>query len=190
VAAALALGGCGTLGEATPFDPEEFRSEPGWLVVSDVPVSLQRRSTDCGTAALSMVLAYWQVPLDDTDLSASGLLVPGKGARAKDLRDFARRKGLESFLIHGEWEDLLKEISRGHPVIVGLVKPADSGAVTHYEVVVAVHPDRGIVVTHDPAAGWQQNSRSGFRKEWDPAGYLTLVFYRADGDSSPSDTSP
>jgi len=176
----LALAGCSYLGEATSFDPDELHRSPGWIAVPEVPVVRQREAADCGTAALQMVLSYWKIPISESDLDRFCPALPGKGTRAGDLRDFARKEGLESYLIHGEWDDLRRELAKGHPVIVGLVKRHASGALTHYEVVVAVHPERGLVVTHDPAAGWQQNSLSGFRKEWDPAGYLTLVCFRGE----------
>ncbi|HLY75113.1 MAG TPA: cysteine peptidase family C39 domain-containing protein [Planctomycetota bacterium] len=181
----LVLAGCGYLGEAKDFDPAELASEPGWIAVSGVPVELQKRAEDCGTAALSMVFEYWRIPLEG--VKSDALLVPGKGTAARDLRDLGRKNGLESYLIHGEWSDLRNEVSRGHPVIVGLLKLGRSGLVTHYEVVVAIHPDRDLVVTHDPACGWRQNSRSGFQKEWDPAGYLTLVFYPPPRQASSSE---
>ena len=187
--AALALAapaGCAYRGEARDFDPAELDTGPGWVAATGVPLIRQKADEDCGVAALSMVLDYWKASLSEEALAESDLLIPGKGARAKDLRDLARTQGLQSFLVHGRWEDLLAEIGLGRPVIVGLVKPTRSGAQTHYEVVVALHPEREIVVTHDPAAGWRQNSRSGFLKEWDPAGYLTLVFFRGD----PRDTKP
>lgn len=182
VASGLAQGGCGDLEEPASFDPEDFRIMPGWVVVADVPLPPEGKIRDCGTAALSMVLAYWKVPIDSAELSSSGLLKLGGRTQPKDLRDYARAKGLESTLLRGEWGDLLRELSLGRPVIVGLAKPAEAGAVIHYEVVVAVHPDRGLVVTHDPASGWLETSLAEFRREWDSAGALTLVFYRAEGE--------
>ena len=177
---AAAASGCAGAGGSTEFDPEVLETQPGWIAVPDVPVALQKESVDCGRAALAMVLAHWDVSLDAAELVSAAPLVPGKGASAKDLRDFARKKGLEAYLIHGQVEDLRHELSDGHPVIVGLVKFAPSGVATHYEVVVALNPDQGIIVTHDPANGWRQNTIEGFRREWDPAGYLALVFVRRE----------
>lgn len=174
----LAAAGCSSAGEATVFDPDAFDVEPGWISVSVVPMVLQKESADCGTISLAMVLAHWGVPVAAGEFAVDAPLVPGKGTTAKDLRDFARKKDLECSLIHGRVEDLRRELSEGHPVIVGLVKQGPSGAVTHYEVVVALHPHRRIVVTYDPANGWRQNSFDGFREEWDPAGSLTIVFVR------------
>jgi ABC-type bacteriocin/lantibiotic exporter with double-glycine peptidase domain len=176
----LSAAGCNYLGDATAFDPRELDQTPGWVAVREVPVVLQKDRTDCGAAALSMVLAYWQIPLTPEEVKGTCLVIEDLGIKAKDLRDLARERGLQAYLIHGRWEDLEVELRREHPVIVGLVKPYVSGALTHYEVVVAVHPERRIVVTHDPGHGWRQNSLEGLRKEWEPAGFLTLVFFRKE----------
>jgi len=180
VLALLGAAGCSSLGESTPFDPQELDSTPGWVAVRAVPVVLQREKTDCGAASLSMVLTHWKIGATLDDVVRDCPTIPERGIRAKDLRDFARAHGLRSYLIHGCWEDLGKEVGLGHPVIVGLVKPDGSGILTHYEVVVAVHPELQAVVTLDPARGWRRNSMSGFCKEWEPAGFLTLVFFPGD----------
>lgn len=177
--ASSAVAGCNYLGDATAFDPKELDETPGWVAVRDVPVVLQKDRTDCGAAALSMILTYWKHPLSPDDVIRDCPIVEDQGIRARDLRELARARGLQSFLIHGRWEDLEAEIRRSHPVVIGLVKPYLTGALTHYEVVVAVHPERRIVVTHDPANGWRQNSQEGLRREWEPAAFLTLVVFPA-----------
>ena len=178
--ALLGAAGCSSLGEATSFDPQDLDRTPGWVAVRTVPVILQQEKTDCGAASLNMVLSHWNVAASLDDVVRHCPMIPEKGIRAKDLRDYARSCGLQSYLIHGCWEDLGKEVGLDHPVIVGLVKPDGSGILTHYEVVVAVHPELNSVVTLDPARGWSLNSMSGFCKQWEPAGFLTLVFFRDD----------
>jgi hypothetical protein len=117
---------------------------------------------------------------DWTDSSPDQLVAalrpaPADGIAAGRLRDHARGHGLASYLIAGELADLEHELARGRPVLVGLVKPQRRGALAHYEVVVAVHPERRAVVTLDPAEGLRQNSYDGFVAEWEPAGRLTLI---------------
>lgn len=181
--AALILGigvlvaGCSYLGSATNFNPEELATSEGWLAVPDVPVIRQKEESDCGVAAISMILGYWSIPCPDQKAADDCPVVPGQGSKAGDLRDCARSATLEAYLIHGEWEDLRSEISLGHPVLIGLVKAYVTGAVTHYEVVVALHPDRKVIVSLDPGHGWRQNSFEGFLREWEATGRLTLVVF-------------
>ena len=176
----LGAAGCSSLGEATSFDPQELEKTAGWVAVRSVPVIFQQEKTDCGAASLSMVLSHWDICATLDEVLHHCPMVPEQGIRAKDLRDYARSCGLQSYLIHGCWEDLGKEVALDHPVIVGLVKRDGSAIITHYEVVVAVHPELKSVVTLDPARGWSLNSMSGFCKEWEPAGFLTLVFFPGD----------
>ncbi len=177
---AVSLTGCAYTGTARSFEPETLETEPGWLAVRGVPLVRQEMREDCGAAALAMVLAYWRTPISIDDVKAACPPIPDKGIRAGDLREYARKKGLQAFLIHGQIADLETEIGRRRPVVVGLVKPYVSGTFTHYEVVVGIHPEQRLVVTLDPARGWQQNSFDGFLAEWEPAGKPTLVLFRAE----------
>src|SRR5438105_5629831 len=93
------VAGCGYLGDAVAFDPKEFDADAGWVSVRDVPVVLQKEQTDCGAAALSMVLTYWKIPTSMHEVTASCPLIPDMGIKARDLRDLARKQGLQSFLI-------------------------------------------------------------------------------------------
>jgi len=145
-----------------------------------VPVIRQQEMTDCGAAALAMVLSYWNIHATLEDVGRECPTIPEKGIRAKDLRDYARAYGLRSYLVHGCWEDLQNELGLGHPLIVGLVKPWGDSIITHYEVVVGVNPELDSVVMIDPSRGWCQTTKTAFCREWDLAGYLTLVFFRED----------
>ena len=174
------LTGCYT-GSARGFDPADLDGDPGWIAARGVPMVLQEGDFDCGAAALAMVLSYWGVPATRQEVfEACG--APSGGIRAADLREFARKKGLKAFVFEGKPEDFEKELSKRRPVIVGMVKPHATFALTHYEVVVGLHPRRGIVVTLDPAGGWRQNTVEGFLKEWQLARNLTMVVFRGEGD--------
>ena len=167
--------GCAGAGTARDFDPSELKRSSAWIAIKDVPVIRQESSEDCGAAALSMVLTYWKVPTSIDDVLKTCNVAPGRGIMAGELRDFARLKGMKAYLIQGELADLKRELSQGRPVLVGRVKPYRSGALTHYEVVVGLHPGKGLILTIDPANGWRQNSLEDFLGQWGAAGRLTLV---------------
>lgn len=170
--------GCAYRGTARSFDPEELRRDPGWIAVTGVPLRLQEGEEDCGVATIEMMLAFWGKNVLREQILTACPPEPGRGIRAGDLREFVRGFGLRAYLLHGEWKDFENELAVGHPVLVGLVKPYVTGPLSHYEVVVAVHPATGDVVTLDPAHGWRRNSLEGFRQEWEPAGRLTLVVFK------------
>lgn len=177
LALAVAAQGCSYLGSARDFDPGALKAEPGWIAVDGMELTRQESREDCGIAALGMVLRRYGRNVPAEDLAKACPVEPGAGSRAGQMRDFARSQGLEAYLFHGDLADFTTELRRGHPVIVGLVKRYASGAVTHYEVAVAIHPERRRLVTLDPANGWRSNSYEGFLEEWDPAKRLTLVVF-------------
>lgn len=161
-------------GSARPFAPEQLEREPGWLAVRSVPVVRQQSEVDCGAAAIAMVVTYWT---GEPSARLLGELRPVRkpGLEAGRLREVARRRDLAAYLVSARIADLERELAAGRPVLVGLVKPQIEGALTHYEVVVGLNRQKGIVVTLDPALGWQQNQLRGFLAEWKPAANLALV---------------
>ncbi|HTM22529.1 MAG TPA: cysteine peptidase family C39 domain-containing protein [Kofleriaceae bacterium] len=155
---ALLLASCAAYrGPGHHFDPARLDREDGWLTAGDVPLIRQQGDSDCGAAALAMVLGYWQRPLGGAELAEARKLGPRGGAPAGHLRD------------------LRYELRRGRPVMVGMLKRHGDRLLAHYEVVVAIHPTRGVVVTLDPARGWQEYDVAGFLQEWKPTQQLALV---------------
>lgn len=162
------------VGTARDTTPSKLAAEPGWTLVRDVPYVAQQTETECGAAAIGMVVAYW-TGAPGASVMAQLRPVPKTGIAAGTLRDVARARGLASFVIAGELADLTRELAAGRPVLVGLVKPQRRAAFNHYEVVVGVHRERALVVTLDPAEGWRQNTLEGFLAEWKAAKNVTLI---------------
>lgn len=167
--------GCyvGSARTATPADLAA--QDDSWNMVESVPAVRQLGREDCGAAALAMVLGYWQLPVTREDISAANPPVPDRGIRAAALRDFARRQGLQAFLIEGELADLDRELAGHRPVLVGVMKRFGGRVYPHYEVVIGVSHREQRVLTLDPAHGMRVNSREGFTAEWTAAGRLTLI---------------
>jgi ABC-type bacteriocin/lantibiotic exporter with double-glycine peptidase domain len=158
--------------------------DPGWQLARDVPFISQSTARDCGPAALAMVLAHFRVaPLaaDDPELASGDV-------RAGALRDAARQRGLEAFVVSGTFDDIYAQVGRGRPVLVGLAKPmAMTGgrALAHYEVVIGLNRSRRRVLSLDPAVGVRENSFEGFAREWAPTRQVTIVVFPREGSSSP-----
>jgi ABC-type bacteriocin/lantibiotic exporter with double-glycine peptidase domain len=161
-------------GSARDTSPAVLAREPGWVAVDGVPLVRQETETECGAAAVAMVVSYW-TGAAPAEILAGIRPAPRRGLSAGRLRQFARGHRLAAFLIQARMSDLEHELRRGRPVLVGLAKPQRRGVLTHYEVVVAVHPRSRRVVTLDPGHGWRQNSYEGFLDEWRPVRGLALV---------------
>lgn len=166
-------------GSARPFAPDQLDRQSGWLAVRDVPIVEQESEIDCGAAAIAMVVGFWTTE-PSARLLAELRPVPAAGLEAGRLREVARERHLAAYLVSAGIADLERELAAGRPVLVGLVKPQVRGALTHYEVVVGFHRQKGLVVTLDPAAGWRQNDLHGFLAEWKPAHNLALVVVGRD----------
>jgi ABC-type bacteriocin/lantibiotic exporter with double-glycine peptidase domain len=176
VGIALLVTACSTYrGTARDVAPAKLAQEPGWVLIRDVPYVAQQGETECGAAALGMVVGFW-TGTPPPAVVAAFRPVSERGIAAGRLRDYARAQGLASYLIAGTLEDLARELEAGRPVLVGLSKPQSRRRVLdHYEVVVALHRDRQLIVTLDPSDGWRQNTVEGFFREWKLAGFVTLI---------------
>lgn len=172
--AVVAASGCaiGYTGAARPIAATAVAAADGW-VVAPVPEIRQVADNDCGPAALVMVAARWQRPIE-LAVATQASAPSAQGTRLGTLRDLARAHGLRAFTLVGDRALVGHELARGRPVIVGLVRPHGRLVQTHFEVVVGLHPD-GRVVTVDPSAGWQVRPWAGLEAEWAPAGHAALV---------------
>src|SRR5262245_15292399 len=127
IALVVALGALGTAcssyrGTARDTTPAKLANEPGWVLLRDVPYVAQETEFECGAAAISMVVAYW-TGVDTKDVVAHFRPVGERGIAAGKLRDYARERGLASYVIEGNFVDLVRELEAGRPVLVGLSKP-------------------------------------------------------------------
>jgi len=172
----LALAGCYT-GSARTVSPGAVGADPGWLLVRGVPFVAQRGERDCGAAALAMVLGYWQVLTTPDEIAGARPDGRGRALRAGELRDFARSRGLEAFLVSGDPADLRAQLERGRPLLVGLGKSYGRRTVAHYEVLIGLHRERRRILTLDPAHGWRENTVEGFAAEWAAAQRLAVVIF-------------
>jgi ABC-type bacteriocin/lantibiotic exporter with double-glycine peptidase domain len=188
---ASALLGCGQVaytGKGTRLAPDALIAEPGWIGARGIDLLTQDQSHDCGPTALAMVLRYWDPQLDINPLLRSPADAHWSAAA---LRDAARARGFESFVVEGTVEDLVREVRAGRPAIVGVAKPTALGKVAHYEVIAGFHPDSQRVALLDPASGWRQISFAGLLEEWLPAGSVLIVVLGRGGPATePSGNSP
>ena len=170
----LCASGCiGYTGSARSVTPEVLQQERGWVAVRGVPLIRQQADHDCGPTALAMVVRHHQPARSVAQITRG--FDRERRASAAQLRDRARELGLTAYVIEGTVQDLAHELEQQRPVIVGMAKPTATGAVTHYEVVVAIHPETRRILTLDPAVGWQQNSLTEFMKEWVSTGSVLII---------------
>jgi ABC-type bacteriocin/lantibiotic exporter with double-glycine peptidase domain len=187
LAAALSLPGCYTCytGTATDASARQIAADRSWDIVPGVPFVGQKSDHDCGAAALAMVFSRW-FGHESVDVVSALAPSSGAGIRVGALRDLARRRGLEAFVISGTLADLAQQIALGRPVVVGLAKPMSGGrAAAHYEVIVGLNRSRRLILSLDPARGLRQNTLEGFAREWIPTRRVTLIAFPRRGPPTP-----
>lgn len=189
-ALALAVSACyaGEAHDVSPRRAAALQADPAWTFVHDVPFVAQRADADCGPAALAMVLAHFGVKTSLEEVVA--LDPPDRvGVRAGALRDVARAKGFQAFIVEGTFNDIIDQLARNRPVLVGLAKPITTGrALAHYEVVVGIDKRDKRIITLDPGRGLRENSLEGFGREWVPTGRVTLIVFPREPATPPGAT--
>jgi predicted double-glycine peptidase len=148
----------------------------------DVPFVHQVKD-GCGSAAVAMVMQYWDRkqdrtpgPAADANKIQSRLFSPAAhGIYAGRIQQYFEHSGYQAFAYHGQWSDLKRELKHGRPLIVALKMPGVRGPL-HYAVVVGIDSARGFVFLNDPARGKMYRvSRQGFESEWSPTKNWALL---------------
>ncbi len=154
--------------------PAYLDAEPGWLVAEATPVIQQEGPSDCGAAALAMLLAPTR-PVAYAEVRRALGEISENGVEAGRLRDVAREQGVRAYLFEGTVRDLEHELGAGRPVLLGLVERRGRRVYGHYVVVLGLHPGRREVVLGDPRRGFRKASLNELEALWAEAGHLTLV---------------
>ncbi|HEY1289347.1 MAG TPA: PA2778 family cysteine peptidase [Burkholderiales bacterium] len=143
-ACALALSGCASM---WPQTAELRRALPQGIPESaelrEVPFFPQEEY-QCGPAALATVLAASGIKVRPEDLVPQVYLPERKGSLQVEMLAAARRHGAVSYQLAPRFEDLLRELAAGNPVIV--LQNLSVGEGWHYAVAVGYDYDAGRLV--------------------------------------------
>ena len=152
------------------ISPAAQESSGVWL---DVPF-VKQTEDGCGSAAISMVLQYWNShgARIDPQRAVSAVIQKqlyspkARGIYASDMQGYLKESGFRVFLLDGEWKDLQEQLMQGRPLIVSL-QPGNAKAPLHYVVVTGIDWQNGAVFINDPARGkLLRTERREFEKEW------------------------
>jgi ABC-type bacteriocin/lantibiotic exporter with double-glycine peptidase domain len=187
--AVLSLGCASYVGTAKPAQPAVIDREGEWIMVRQFPQVMQDQNDDCGAAALASVMRFWgHEATPRSILSAIGR--KDHRLRAGDMATYARKAGLHSYVFFGTMTDIVHELERGRPIIVGLGKQvAAKKALSHYEVVIGYEPKKKLVLLLDPAKGFQVDSLEGFSEEWTRTKGVTIVTFLPESERAVSDSA-
>jgi ABC-type bacteriocin/lantibiotic exporter with double-glycine peptidase domain len=142
-----------------------------WQVVRALTFQPQKQDDDCGEATLAMVLRRWGVQFD-------GLPPHSHGVPASQLRNRARALGLEAHVLPGTFDDLVVELDKGHPIIIGIARTTGLRRFSHFVVVAGHDQQNRQWLVADPDRGWRTLDRQDLERDWSAAGYTMLVVFR------------
>jgi len=118
---------------------------PGHIELADVPF-LPQDEYQCGPAALATTLSYAGLSITPEDLVPKVYLPARRGSLQVEMLAAPRTYGFVSYKLAGRFEDVLREVAAGNPVIV----LQDFGiwpiSIWHYSVVVGYDRSRGQVI--------------------------------------------
>lgn len=172
----LVLGGCAT--------PQLSRLE------ASVPAGLQRpvelasvpfhpqEDYQCGPAALAMVLEFGGASLAPETLAPQVFLPQNKGSLQPEMLAAARRQGFVALPIAPKLDDLLREVSAGHPVIVLQNLGLDWIPVWHYAVVIGYDLARRTLVLRSGRERRLELPLTTFERTWARGGHWGMLALR------------
>lgn len=203
VIVAVTNAACVSTGGSAAWYEEHIEAETA-LAVPHVP---QTSQTDCGVAALTGVMNYYQGPLHahqsllDTYPPASS-----RGYSLGELRDIAHSQGFAAFVVPGDAAFLRRQLDRQRPLIVALkvdgasppipgiaalsarlVEPLLNRAMDtsydHYVVVAGLDEQQGLVIVVDPARGPVVIDLDAFTAAWQEMNNATLLVGQSGPDA-------
>ncbi len=154
------------LREALPADlPEKVE-------LAEVPFFPQDEY-QCGPAALATTLAASGVRVTPDDLVSQVYIPERKGSLQIEMLAAPRRHGLVSYQLAPRFEDLLRELAAGHPVIV--LQNLGIGEGWHYAVAVGYDYDSGELILRSGTTQRQVLPFTVHEMVWKRSGYWAMV---------------
>lgn len=170
---ALALSGCASFWPQTAELREGLpQGLPERVELTEVPFFPQVEY-QCGPAALATVLAGTGVKVTPDDLVSQVYIPERKGSLQIEMMAAARRHGLVSYELAPRFEDVLREIAAGTPVIV--LQNLGFIAGWHYAVAVGYDYERGELILRSGETERRVLPFPVHEMVWKRSGYWAMV---------------
>jgi hypothetical protein len=172
-AAALLAGGCASLVPQTAALREGLpQGLPEQVELTQVPFFPQSEY-QCGPAALATVLASSGLKVTPEELVPQVYIPERKGSLQIEMLAAARRHGMVSYQLAPRFEDLLREIAAGTPVIVLQNQGFSEG--WHYAVAVGYNYQSGMLVLRSGQTEREELPFAAHEFLWKRSGYWAMV---------------
>lgn len=137
-----------------------------------VPFIPQTQAGYCGVVALTMILNYWNDPVEQNELIERVYLPSLKGTLSVDLVEYAKTRGFNAELYFGNLQDIKDKIRLGYPLIAILSNKTNS--VGHYIVLVGYNDKNQSVLVHKEKSPYEEISYEKFLALWKNTDNLTV----------------
>ena len=169
------LGGCAMLlPQATALKEHWPDDLPQRVELADVPFHAQREY-QCGPAALAMALNSVHVPVAPDDLVKQVYLPERQGSLQVEMLAAPRRYGRVSYELAPRFDDVLREVAGGTPVIVLQDYGAWPIKIWHYAVVVGYDRAEGDMILRSGEKERLSMPFPVFEYLWKKSGYWSMV---------------
>lgn len=173
LALVLILPGCASLvPQTTALSEITPKALPEKVELKRVPFFPQEEY-QCGPAALATVLDSYGESVTPEELASQVYLPERKGSLQVEMLAAPRRHGMVSYLLAPRFEDLLREIAAGNPVIV-LWDQSPFGT-WHYAVAVGYDYEKGKLLLRSGGAERRQVPFAIHELLWMRSGYWAMV---------------
>ncbi len=165
---------------APPFDPSARLSVdvPTRAAVEDVPL-IQQEAYYCGPASIAMVMQWSGHEITQDDVAALAFNPGAEGTYLADMVGSARRLGQLAVTI-STFDQLLSEVSAGHPVIVFQNLGLGIAPVWHYGVVTGYDFARDEVYLNSGQQDQMVMPFAVFERTWARGDFWALVVLPPD----------
>lgn len=171
----LTLQGCVSLVPQTAELRDKWPQDvPEQVELADAPFFPQREY-ECGPAALATALAYFQVPVTADDLVSQVYIPERKGSVQVEMLAAPRRYGMVSYALAPRFEDVLREVASGTPVIVLQNYGVGPFKRWHYATIVGYNAHVGSITLR--SGEWRRwwMTLPLFEYTWKDSGYWAMV---------------
>lgn len=146
--AVTGLSGCALiLPQTTALDRDRPEGLPEKVELAEVPFFAQE-DYQCGPAALAMSLAYFRPGVTADQLVDQVYLPARQGSLQVEMLAAARRHGMVSYQLAPQFEDVLREVAGGLPVVVLQDYGVWPLSIWHYAVVIGYDYPHLEVILH------------------------------------------
>lgn len=173
--ASLFLHGCALmLPQTTELRDKHPADLPEQVELKELPFFPQR-DYQCGPAALATVVSPLR-PAATLDTLVEQVYLPAReGSLQVEMLAAPRRYGLVSYQLAPRYEDVLREVAAGNPVVVLQDYGAGPLSVWHYAVVAGYDLDKGEAVLRSGEKERLTMPLSVLEYTWKPSGYWAMV---------------